>query len=317
MIKKPKALKQGDTIALVAPARPASPDELTIITKALQQQNFKVKLSHNLTHRHGYLAGKDSDRAAGIMEAWCDPSVNMVWCIGGGYGSSRLLELLDFKKMREHPKIFVGMSDVTALHCALSKELQIITYLGPMPQKLFCSSGEEQALRFAENHLWQTLKGNRHLPSSPHAFQIAPYTIQQGIAQGKLVGGNLALICSLIGTPWQLDTKDKILLLEDINEEPYKVDRMLRQLKYCGLLSSPAGVILATWEKCSTKQSTLSLEQIFNDYFLDSPYPVFAGYPSGHIDGQLTLPLNALVEINASEKQLILLESPVNYPIPN
>lgn len=308
---KASALKLGDTIALVAPARPVDTGDLSLIVRAIKQRGFKVLVADNLTSRRGYLAGTDEERAKEFMKAWCNPDVKMVWSIGGGYGSMRILELLDFQKMKKFKKIFVGMSDITAMHCAFHKELDLVTFLGPMPIKLYAGDKDSAARNYALENLWQMLKGNTVLPPYPYGYTVPAKTLKAGKAKGRLVGGNLALISSLAGTRWQLNTEGKVLLLEDVNEEPYRVDRMLRQLKQAGMLDKPAAVVLATWEQCHAKQPSLNLtlDQVFEDYFKNAPYPVFVGFPSGHIEGQLTLPLNAMVEVDAGKRQLVIAES--------
>lgn len=303
---KPLPLSIGDTIAVVAPSRPLEDNEENAIRKVLEELGYRIKFGKNVNHRRGYLAGHDQERAYEFMNAWCDESVKMVWCVGGGYGAGRILEYLDFKKIKNHPKIFVGMSDITALHCALIREANMVTFLGPMLQKLI--GNDTQTIQYSKKHLLEMVQGNGKLPI---ALDFSK-TIRPGKARGYLVGGNLALISSLVGTKWQLETEGKILILEDINEEPYRIDRMLLQLKHAGLLSAPAGIVLASWENCQPKRPSfsLSLEEVFHDYFFQASYPVFLGYPSGHIEEQMTLPLNCLVEMDSILRELCLLENP-------
>ncbi|MFA6915437.1 MAG: LD-carboxypeptidase [Parachlamydiales bacterium] len=311
MASFPPLLSPGDTIALVAPAKYIEQNEGELTARYLNSIGYKTVFSNNLYAKNGYLAGEDQIRAANFTEAWCNPEIKMLWCVRGGFGSTRILEYLDYKKLRSHHKILVGMSDITALHCALQKELDIITYLGPMPYKLLITAGDAAEKEHSLKHLWSMIQGAYsladHTLTSPHLTR----TLVAGISRGKLVGGNLSLIASLIGTPWQLETQGKILLLEDVNEEPYRIDRMLRQLKQSGALQAPAGVILASWKGCaaSSPSQSLTLDEIFDSYFKNESYPSFIGYPSGHTDAQLTLPLNAMVELNSNSYQINLIDS--------
>lgn len=302
----PSPLKSGDTIALVAPAKWMDKTKVDFTVSYLKSMGYNCILAPNLSTQNGYLADSDISRAAHFTAAWCNPHVKMLWCIAGGFGSTRLLEHLDYNQLRPHKKILVGMSDITALHCALQKELDIVSYLGPMPKKTLIDAPPPLAQEQSLSHLWKTLKNHKSLAHHNLPPPVPPRTIVAGKAKGLLVGGNLSLIASLTGTPWQLDTKNKILILEDVQEEPYRIDRMLRQLKHSGSLSHLAGLILASWKGCdSAYPHGLTLDEVFDDYFKSAPYPSFIGYPSGHIDAQLTLPLNTIVELDSEKHQLI------------
>ncbi|HEY4832549.1 MAG TPA: LD-carboxypeptidase [Waddliaceae bacterium] len=319
----PPTLHKGDTIAIVAPS--SSPDEdptfLARGIKELQQKGYKVKVSANLTKKHGYLAGTDEERAKSIMEAWRDPQVKAIWCYRGGYGVSRILDRLDYQVMKDNPKILIGMSDITALHAAIQKKAGLITFLGPNTNAILGKEDGKSTL-FNEKELWSMISRNsfpkegilfRNPQSFPNRIQQS-WALKPGRAQGRLAGGNLCLVVALIGTPWELDLKGKILVLEEIDEEPYRIDRMLSQLRHSGHLDHLAGVILCSWTGCFSRKpdKSLTLEQVFNDYFGKAPYPVLVGFPSGHIAEQTTLPLNSLVELDSTAKTLRLLESPVN-----
>lgn len=311
---KPCALKRGDTIAIVAPAKPGDPKVVEQVVQDLMRQGYRVKLAPNLLTRKGYLAGDDRERAEAFMECWRDPEVKALWCIAGGYGSARLLPLLDFRAIAARPKALIGMSDITALHMAIAKETGMVTFLGPTASHFFSIPGQEMA--YARKWLWQTLA-----PPRPTNSYLVPYpleghagrTLRSGKARGRITGGNLALLSSLVGTPWQPDTAGKILVLEEIGEPPYRIDRMLGQLKMAGLLENPAGVILASWHSCQSPSpdTSLSLDEVFAHYFGKAHYPVLKEFPSGHIPHQATLPLNCLAELDASNRTLTILESPV------
>lgn len=315
----PPPLKPGDTIAVIAPASSPEEDQQTVarsINKLLEK-GYRVRIAPNLMTRYGYLAGTDYDRSKAFMDAWLDPEVKAVWCYRGGFGCARILDRLDFKAIGEHPKILIGMSDITALHAAINKETGLITFLGPNLNAVY-GKDEKSDKPFNQTELWKIISSEtiERTFSKPDSFPLSRQsvmTIRQGTARGRLTGGNLSIVASLIGTPWEINTEGKILVLEEVDEEPFRIDRMLQQLKQAGLLSKPAGVILCSWKGCLPKRpdKSLTIEHLFREYFAGANYPVLLGFPSGHIIEQTTLPLNAMAELDATKKSLILLEVPV------
>lgn len=236
-------------IGVVLPSSPLDPKKI----KRLKGGDFI--LPKNLEAKTSYLAGEDELRAESFMEVWMNPKVKYVWSARGGYGAMRLLPLLDFDLLAKHPKPFIGMSDVTALHIALNN-LGIPSFLGAN----ICTA----------------------ITENPSEMGYQLYPIVPGELKGKCVGGCLSLIASLLGTPWQLETDGKILVLEDVNEPPYKVDRMLTQLRLAGLLDNLKGVVLGDLDA--------------DEFFKKSPYPVYGGLPTGHIDDQVLVPLEIYTE---------------------
>ncbi|MFQ5729331.1 MAG: LD-carboxypeptidase [Waddliaceae bacterium] len=319
----PPPLQKGDTIAVIAPA--SSPEEsrpaVFYAINAIIQKGYRVKVACNLMTRNGYLAGTDYDRAKALMDAWADPDVKAIWCYRGGFGCARILDRLNYQRIRENPKILIGMSDITALHAAINKETGLVTFLGPNVNDVF-GIGKKTGALFCETQLWNIIAPETPFRNEGYRFpnpKTFPgkgqvfLTIHPGTGKGRLTGGTLSLVASLIGTPWEIDTTDKILVLEEVDEEPYRIDRMLLQLKQAGLLARPAGVVLCAWKGCGGKKPdrSFSLEQVFQDYFANAQYPVLWGFPSGHAAEQVTLPLNTLAELDATAKTLRLLENPV------
>ena len=310
----PKGLKPGDGIAIVFPASFPEESEAVIGEAAnkLRKKGFKVKIAGNSRLRHGYLSGTDKQRASALMAAFKDPEIKAIWCYRCGYGCPRMLDRLDYKVIKENPKILIGMSDITALHAAVGKEAGVVTFLGPNVKDIF-GPDRKKEVSYSETELWRGVMAMTY----PKKGYLIPAKdgkpLKSGLGKGELAGGNLSLVVSLIGTPWEIDTKGKILVLEEVNEPPYKIDRMLNQLKLSGHLDDPAGVILASWKGCQTKapESSLSLNQVFEEYFGDKTYPVLVGFPSGHIEDQTTLPLGAQAELNSTQKTLRILEDPV------
>lgn len=309
----PEPLKKGDLVAIVFPASYVPEYNLKIASEIVQKKEmwlkklgYKTVVYPSKVIRKGYLSGSDQDRAKALMDAFKNKDVKAIWCYRGGYGSPRILDLLDYDYIKENPKILIGMSDITALHIAIQKKTGVVTYLGPVLHYFGEGDGEFQE-KYAVSELEPILSGIKTgNVIYPEGLEIE--VLRPGKARGKLVGGNLAMIASLCGTKWQLDTKGKILVLEDINEEPYKIDRMLWQLRESGLLEEPAAVILGSFTKCySTSKVSLTLQDVFKEYFGASDYPVIFGFPTGHGAYQTTLPLNSEAELNTAHAKLKLL----------
>ncbi len=343
---RPPALRTGDTIGIVAPGHPLDRDRIDRAVRRLEGMGFRACVIGDVYTRRGYLAATDAERAQAIMAAFLDPQVKAVFCGTGGYGTTRILERLDFDAIRRNPKILLGFSDVTALHLAIHKETGQVTFHGP--NLMWGLGSEDRNLTpFASVHLWRNLCDSNTLESivarsaKPDSSEpvpgfealtrptpdnllrydlslcepetLAPTTIRPGRARGRLVGGNLSLVCALMGTPWQIETKGRILFLEDVGEQPYRIDRFLRQLKHAGLLDGVAGVILGRWHKCvpDNPEKSMTLDEVFADYFSDAPYPVVAQFPVGHVRDNATLPLGVLAELDATALTLTLLEPAV------
>lgn len=313
----PPSLQKGDLIAIVFPASylnlPQEEAKTAIEEKAhwLELQGYRTVFYPAEVNPYGYLAGKDEERANALMMAWKNPEVKAIWCFRGGYGSARILDLLDYEWIKTHPKIFIGMSDITALHQAIGKQTGLVTFLAPV-LNYFGNDDTDFDSIYAFNEMEKILIDGHTGPILfPEDF-TQKEVMQAGTAQGQLVGGNLTLIASLCGTKWQLETDGKVLFLEDVGEESYHIDRKLLQLKQAGLLERPAAVILGTWEGCTPEELyDLSLREVFDTYFKEANYPVVLGFPSGHSTSQTTLPLNILCKIDTTTYEFNLLESPV------
>lgn len=311
----PQPLKVGDCIALVFPASKITQERIDRCICGLEKRGFKVKLAANSKSYKGYLCGEDDVRLNAFTECWLDPEVKAVWCVLGGYGSGRLLPNLDFNLLCAQPKIFIGMSDITAIHGPLN-EHGLVTFLGPCAFQLFMGEDKEKT-NIAEESLFSLIQ-NRNLHKVwDFSCNESVATLQEGVGEGEIVGGNLSLITAHIGTPWQLNTKGKILVLEDIGEETYRIDRMICQLKQAGMLDGLAGLILGSWTDCVPRFSEsrgidLDLDEIFTDWFSGAPYPVLQGFPTGHIPDQQTIPLGCPARLDTYHKKLeILIADPI------
>lgn len=313
---RPRHLSPGDTIGIIAPASaPPDPRKVDRAVAVLEQLGFKTRLAPNVHKRLGFLAGTDRERAADLMRMFTDRRVAAVICVRGGYGTARLLPLLDYRVIRAHAKILVGYSDITSLHCAFLTQANLITFHGPMLNSDFA---EKDMPEFAVQSFLRTLAPDATPAAQREVSIAAGYTgktvkvLRPGIARGQLVGGNLTLLVTTIGTPWQPPFKGRILFLEDLGEEPYRMDRMLTHLLNCGLLQQVAGIAIGINKDCAdpkakaAKEYRQTLEDVFRERLLPLKVPVVTGLPFGHVPHNATLPVGATVTLDAKRGDLIL-----------
>lgn len=318
---RPPRLQPGDTIGVAAPASPPpDPKNIDRGVAALEALGFKVKLAPNARKRWGYLAGSDRERAEDLMCLFADRSVKAIVCVRGGYGAARLLPLLDFDFIRAHPKIFVGYSDITSLHCALLRRANLISFHGPMLNSDFAHA---RIPRFTRESFLRTLCGLDASGSVWRGDIAEGYTgrtaavLHSGVARGQLIGGNLTLLCATLGTPWQPLFRRRILFFEDVNEKPYGVDRMLTQLLNARLLQQVAGIAVGINKNCRdpkaarTKEYRQTVDDVIRERLLPLGVPLVTGLPFGHLALNATLPVGAEVELDADRGQLRLLRPAV------
>ncbi|MEM8864837.1 MAG: LD-carboxypeptidase [Planctomycetota bacterium] len=322
---KPRALHPGDTIMFVAPAGELDRERIGLAARRLNELGYRTIVPENLFRQRGYLAGSDQERADELMQAFIDPEVDAIFPGTGGYGVTRMLDLLDWEVIRQHPKIVIGFSDITALHLALAAKAKLVTFHSPNPQ--WGLGSEENLMPLSEKYFWRNLRAKENASDDQgFVYDLSDFraaadeshrpgslrAIRPGKAEGRLIGGNLSLVAALIGTPYEAETSGKVLFLEDVNEEPYRIDRMLSQLKLSGQLDACAAVLLGQFSRCEAKSDRgLSLAQVFDDYFADAPYPVVANFPAGHVRLNATLPLGCRVRVDADELLISVLENPV------
>jgi len=308
---RPPSLKPGDTLGIVSPASPA-PDPRNIDRAAANLENlgFKITFAPNVRKRHGFLAGSDRERASDLMQMFVNPRVHGIICVRGGYGTARLLPLLDYKSIRTNAKMFVGYSDITALHCAFLKKANLISFHGPMLNSDF---SDDNMPDFSLQSFLRVLQQHREPCSISEGYQGDTVKIlRRGVARGQLVGGNLSIICTMIGTPWQPALKGRILFLEDLGEQPYRVDRMLTHLLNCGLLQQVTGVAIGVNKDCEDPrikkggEYRQTLEDVFRDRLLPLKVPVVMGLPFGHVPLNATLPVGANALLDGNRGDLII-----------
>lgn len=292
------ALRAEGLIGLIAPAGPADLD-VDKATQWMRARGYGLKVFPGVFERDGYLAGSDEVRLRDLHAAFADPQVDAIFCLRGGYGTPRLLDSLDFDVIRANPKPFVGYSDITALHLAISRYAGFVTFHGPMLNADLL--GEKQPP--TESSLFGLLRGQLckgSVLAHPAAYPLT--TIEPGIACGRLLGGNLSLIASLMGTAFELQAEGIILLIEDVNEPLYRIDRLLNHLRLGGKLGQVAGVLVGD----VAGVDSAALERLLKQTFEPLRIPVLAGWRSGHCDPNLTLPMGAMVRLDAGQKQLVL-----------
>ncbi|MBT2683503.1 LD-carboxypeptidase [Bacillus sp. ISL-37] len=301
MTMKPNRLKKGDTVAVIAPASPPNKENLKRGLKFVEDLGLNYKLGKSLYSEYGYLAGNDEDRLADLNEMFLDDEVKGIICAGGGYGTARLASAIDYDVIKDNPKIFWGYSDITFLHTAIRQQTGLVTFHGPM---LASDIGKEGANQISKD-TFQQLFTPAELNYSSELSQIEE--LVPGTAKGSLVGGNLSLLSSSMGTPFEIDTEGKILLIEDINEEPRAVDRMLNQLFMAGKLQESAGIIVGDFNNClPERELSLTLEEVIDHYIKLAGKPALKGFKMGHCSPHIGVPLGAAASMNTKEKRLFV-----------
>lgn len=302
---KPQKLVFGDTIGVVATSSPTSEEKVLSAKVELEKMGFKVKLTPSCHAVHGYLAGKDQLRADDLNSLFADPKVDGIICLRGGYGSTKLLDKIDFELVKANPKVFVGYSDITALHIAFNQISDLVTFHGPMAGDMI--SGLD---RFSKTELLRAIMDPQAMGPINNPVGINVQTLVGGKANGVIIGGNLALIVATMGTPYEIDTKDKILLLEEIGEEPYRVDRMLTQLALAGKFQDATGIILGDWNNCDPQKhkTSLTLMEVFQEVIVPYGKPTIYDLQAGHCHPKVTLPFGVKATLFASTGQLTIEE---------
>lgn len=311
---RPQALKPGDTVAVVAPAGPVDVEKLKVYVTQLEQAGYRVKMSEAIGRKSAYLAGTDDERANEMNQAIRDPQVRAIFPARGGYGLTRILDKIDYGALAKDPKIIIGYSDLTALHLAVARHVGLVTFHSPMPLSDLWK-GRAPEVSYAGDLFLRTLEQSRYSTGTvgyevPYPANHQPQVLAKGKATGRLLGGNLTLITATLGTNYAIQPQGIVLFLEDIEEAPYRVDRMLSQLRLCGVLDQVSGVILGDFSYKNGSEQR-QMEAVFHDYFDAAKYPVIWNFPVGHIANNATLPQGVRVELDADAQTLKLLENPV------
>lgn len=298
-LRRPSRLAPGARVAIVAPSGPVPEERVQAGLDVLRGWDLDPVVAPHVLDRHGefgYLAGSDANRAADLQRAWCDPSVAAVLCARGGYGAQRMVDLLDWEAMRAAgPKVFVGFSDVTTLHQAFATRLGLVTLYGPAAAGVdFIKNAR------AQEHLRTTL----FTPEDARIIASGGATVVPGRARGVTVGGCLALLATDLGTPHaHPGTRGGLLLVEDVGEQPYRIDRMLTQLLRSGWLDGVGGIALGSWEECGPYDR---VRAVLTDRLAGLGVPVVEQFGFGHCAGALTVPVGVTAELDADARTLTL-----------
>lgn len=300
----------------MAPASaPPEPKQMDRAIAALEQLRFKVKVAPNARKRLGFLAGTDRERAADLMRVFADRKVDGIICVRGGYGSARLLPRLDYGLIKRNPKVFVGYSDITSLHCAFLVKSNLISFHGPMLNSDFA---HDDMPEFTTQSFLRMLLRAEPPGDIAIGFDGPTKALSGGVAEGQLIGGNISILCATLGTPWQPAFRGRILFFEDLDEVPYRVDRMLTQLLNAGVLQQVAGIAIGINKGCvdpkakESKEYRQTLEDVFRDRLLPLGIPVLMDLPFGHVARNATLPVGGIAVLDANQGRLIIPESAVS-----
>ena len=313
---RPRVLKAGNTAGIIAPSTAVfDPDLLAAAERTIRHFGLKLKWGKFIRQRSEYQASV-RERVEDLHSMFRDPEVDAVFAIRGGYGSEHLLDSIDYDLIRANPKVFLGYSDITALHLAIQRKAGLVTFHGPVALSGF----NDFTQGYFKKALFETKPIGR-VGNPVESNDLRPRhtlrTVRPGTARGRLIGGNLTLISTTMGTPYEIDTQGRIVFIEDVGEEPYRIDRMLTQLRLAGKLDAAAGIVWGECEDCRPNDFKASTASIFTmgeivDNILGSlKIPVLGGLTFGHTSDQVTLPEGVLATLDASKQELIIEESSV------
>jgi muramoyltetrapeptide carboxypeptidase len=315
-LRKPRRLVPGDTIALVSPSGPtrpggggATPESVALTRRRLHEAGFRTVVAPHAFDARGYLAGADADRAADLQMVFEDPAVAGVLCIRGGYGAHRLLDRLDYGAIGRRPKVFIGYSDITALHLALRTRCRFVTFHGPMAGALARSDSHDYLELLRAVTRTEPLGRLINPPGAPAIETLVP-----GVAEGPLIGGNAALLTALLGTPFAPsppEFRGAVLFLEDLGDKLYRLDRKLAHLRLAGILEEVAGIVIGECRYTPEPGDALSLPDILADHIVPLGKPAIYGLACGHGEYHLTLPIGVRARLDAGEQALFIEEAGV------
>lgn len=302
----PKAIGKDSTIGIISPASALSRSAYERLEANFSQLGYGIKLADGARSRMGFLAGSDLQRVQDLHAMFRDPEVDAIICARGGYGTTRILSLIDYELIKQFPKPFVGYSDITSLLMAFYKKTGLVTYHGPV--------GASEFNDFTLDYLIDVIQKGKKVKIKSENTQV----INGGEATGRLLGGNLSLLASLVGTPYDVDYTGHIIFMEEISESTYRIDRMLTQLINAGKFDGVAGIALGYFTNCDTKpddpyfEYSIGLKEVLQDRLGNLGIPVAWGFPFGHEVHNATLPVGVLAKLNADKGIIKLLEQPVS-----
>jgi muramoyltetrapeptide carboxypeptidase len=301
---KPPLLQPGDLVGMITPASnvPNPEESYAKLDRNMQAIGLKVRFGDNVRKHGGYIAGPEDGRAADLHSMFADPAIKAVFCIRGGYGSPQLLDRIDYQLIRRNPKVFLGYSDITALHLAIHQKTGLVTFHG--------AAWNRELTPFTMEHLKRVLFQREPVGKIPVAPTHTVKALIPGKARGRLTGGNLSLITNLLGTPYEIQTRGAILCVEDVGEDPYRIDRMFTQLRLAGKLDGIAGLVWGECHNCVSKTAPPYLmTEVYDRILSKLKCPVLTGLQFGHTDDQAALPYGVMAELDAGKGELTITES--------
>ncbi len=305
---KPSSVQPGETIGIVAPASSFDVDEFHKGIRCLENLGFRVRYREDIFSKYKYLAGTDERRAAELMDFFTDPSIKAILCARGGYGTSRLLPLLDFDQIKKFPKVLIGYSDISLLLLALQQSLSWVVFHGPVVAK---TMGEDWKFE-DQASFFHCLTNSAPLGEVRRSELVY---LNEGCAKGVLTGGCLSIMCSSLGTPYEIEPENKILFLEEVNEKPYAIDRMLTQLKLSGKFRNLRGIVFGPFKNSGL--STRELQEFLIEVLGFVDFPVVFGFPSGHLESLMTIPFGVEVELDSKTGAINFVEGALLNAIPH
>lgn len=311
MVLKPPRLHPGDLIGLVSPASaPSSSEMIEQGVRYLERLGYRVKVGQHAATVRGYLAGTDDQRATDLNDMIRDHNVKAIVAVRGGYGSTRILSMIDYRMLRRHPKIIVGYSDITALQLAVFCRTGLVTISGPM-------SGVEMLENidpYTEENFWRVVTSRSRIGQLKNPAGEPLKTLRAGVAAGRILGGNLATLSALLGTSFAPGFKETILILEDVDEAPHRIDRMLTQLQNARIFEKISGLVFGKFVDCvptDPSKPYLSVEQILENVAQHVKVPVVSGLQYGHIPRKLTIPIGLKAKMDTKKGTIEVLEGAV------
>lgn len=299
-------LKAGDTIGIICPSFKGDMSSPRIVNfeEKMHDFGFKVKYGPSCYNQFGYLAGRDEERVQDLEAMFLDDEVKAIICLKGGYGASRIVDKINYDIIKKHPKLFMGFSDITVLLNAFYQQASLPCVHGLVSIFLGHPRIDNDSLIDFKDLLSLNTKGR--ILKNPHNDA---FTLHDGISEGVLVGGNLSLITNLVGTPYDIDFKDKIVFIEEVDEKPYRIDRMFSQLRLAGKIKEAKGFIFGHFTDCNSDNSeTQTYDDLIDEYFGDLNVPIVKNFNSGHDFPFLNLPIGLKVKLDANQKQIEILE---------
>jgi muramoyltetrapeptide carboxypeptidase len=310
-IIKPPKLRKGSTIGLIAPAStPSTKEKIEKGAAYLEQFGYRVKFGEHIRKLHGYLAGTDEERATDFNNMVLDKDVKAIFAIRGGYGTPRILQMIDYRSLKQNPKIIVGYSDITALQLAIFRKIGLITFSGPMTGVEMWKGIDT----YTEEHFWRLLTSTKKIGVLKNPNDEPLKILKHGKTRGRLLGGNLSMIACLMGTSFLPKLRNSILFLEDVEEAPHRIDRMLAQLLNAGILNELAGLVFSKFTDCNPANPSephLTIDQIQEEYAEKIKCPIVANFQYGHIPRKLTIPIGLQTTLDTIRNRITVMESAV------